>query len=100
MPHIYMAVSVFLGLYKVKEGGSQESLHLTAIYKMYKTYNNPKITKYELCNLYIIPNKNLVFLFIFRLFPIFSKIRMYSGNLGVFCLIDCYFECRIRILCI
>ena len=44
-----MAVSGFLGLYKVKEGDPVKK-----VYTLLQYINYAKNTKYELCNLYII----------------------------------------------
>ena len=62
-------------------------------YKFYKT----TFTKYDLWNLYKLQNEELFVFEVFQLFPIF---RMYFRILGVFCTINCYFEYRIRVLCI
>ena len=61
---------------------------------------NPKITKYELCNLYVLQNENLKCLkfFVFYLYvPIFESILAF---LVYFVQLNRYFEYRIRILCI
>ena len=48
-----------------------------------KIQNIPKNTKKELCNLYILQNKNLIF-WIFRIFEHFTKNRKYFSMFGVF----------------
>ena len=59
-----------------------------------------KITKYELWNLSILHNKSLMFFDVSEKFQNNQTFRRYFDIVGVFCTIYCYFEYRIRILCI
>ena len=80
-------------------------LHVKETYTcICKIYKITKITKYELWNSNIIQNrslKSLSFSFSFFCnFTFFHKDRMYFGIVGLFCIINVYFEYRIQILCI
>ena len=81
--------------------GPQQYTKYTKIHKFTTNSKNPKFIKYELWNLYIIQNKN-VFLFYFPCFFFENSpnVRKYFGIVGVFCIINRYFEYRIRIRCI
>ena len=74
-------------------------------FKIYKNTKYIKLTKYELCNLYIIWTRNVNICFV-RCSCCFSDRVFRNDNicfemyLSVFCTIHCYFEYDIRILCI
>ena len=63
---------------------------------MTKITKNPRFTKYELCNLYILQNKSLSVLKSFVLFQSVLNFRKYFGVFGLFWAIYRYFEYRIR----
>ena len=87
------ACKVFAGVVQIYINKSTKNPKISQITKF------TEITKYELCNLYILQNKNLKFS-IFRKSNIFQIFESILAFVGLFCIIDCYFEYRIRIRCI
>ena len=72
--------------------------YILQISKKNKITKNPKNTTYYFCNLYKIQNKHLTVSEIFRLFSKQFKKTNVFWHFCVFCIINWYFEYRIRIL--